>query len=78
MQLDGPTIASQYLKILTRPGKPSTVARFRERRVVTQTYYGASFRHAAAPTKPIVGVVRDKDTKKPLAGITITEPTAEQ
>ena len=22
-----------------------------------------SFRHAAAPTKPIVGVVRDKDTK---------------
>ena len=25
----------------------------------------------AGPTKPIVGVVRDKDTKKPLAGITI-------
>ena len=39
-------------------------------RIVT-TYYGATFRHAAAPTKPIVGVVRDKDTKKPLAGITI-------
>ena len=43
----------------------------------TTTYYGASFRHAAAPTKPIVGVVRDKDTKKPLAGITITAPTGQ-
>ena len=39
---------------------------------LTATYYGATFRHAAAPTKPIVGVVRDRDTKKPLAGITIT------
>jgi Carboxypeptidase regulatory-like domain len=35
------------------------------------TYYGANFRHAVAPTKPIVGVVRDKDTKKPLAGATV-------
>ncbi len=35
------------------------------------TYYGASFLHVAAPTKPIVGVVRDKDTGKPLAGVTI-------
>ncbi|MFI5457385.1 MAG: hypothetical protein ACHRXM_18225 [Isosphaerales bacterium] len=41
-----------------------------EPRIVT-TYYAASFQHVAAPTKPIVGVVRDKDTKKPLAGITI-------
>ncbi len=38
---------------------------------MTTTYYGASFRHAAAPTKPIVGVVRDTDTKKPLAGVAI-------
>ncbi|HEV3259323.1 MAG TPA: hypothetical protein VG013_20825, partial [Gemmataceae bacterium] len=35
------------------------------------TYYGSNFRHVAAPTKPIVGVVRDKDTKKPLAGVTV-------
>ena len=71
-QLDGPTIASQHLHILTRPGEAIEVTQFQgaRRRVVT-TYYGASFRHVAAPTKPIVGVVRDKDTKKPLAGITI-------
>jgi RNA polymerase sigma factor (sigma-70 family) len=74
--LDGPTIVSQYVQILTRPGKTIEVTEhegrpeYGEPRRVT-TYYGANFRHVAAPTKPIVGVVRDKDTKKPLAGVTI-------
>jgi len=75
-QLDGPTVASQQLCILTRPGEAIQVlesqgqpeARFPSR---VTTYYGAKFRLAAAPTKPIVGVVRDQDTKKPLSGITI-------
>ena len=39
------------------------------------TYYGANFRYPAAPTKPITGVVRDKDTKKPLVGVTIRSHT---
>jgi protocatechuate 3,4-dioxygenase beta subunit len=75
-QLDGPTIASQYLHILTRPGEAIEVPEHNihpgygyPRTVVT--YYGANFRHAAAPTKPVVGVARDRDTKEPLAGITI-------
>ena len=34
-------------------------------------YFGASFTHAAAPTKPVFGVVKDKDTGKPLAGVRI-------
>jgi RNA polymerase sigma factor (sigma-70 family) len=76
VQLDGPTITSQHLCILTRPGEPIQVTEhegdpeFREPSTVT-TYYGANLRHVAAPCKPIVGVVRDKDTKKPLAGITV-------
>ena len=78
VQLDGPTIASQQFGILTRPGKTMEVREYeisadpqnREQPVVA-TYYGATFKHAAAPTRPIVGVVRDKDTKKPLAGVTI-------
>jgi RNA polymerase sigma factor (sigma-70 family) len=70
-RLDGPTIVSQDLHILTRPGESIEVLQFQAPRRVVTTYYGASFRHAAAPTKPIVGVIRDKDTKKPLAGITI-------
>jgi RNA polymerase sigma factor (sigma-70 family) len=75
-RLDGPTIVSQDLHMLTRPGATIEVTEYEgkpeyndPRRVTT--YYGASFRHAAAPTKPIVGVVRDTNTQKPLAGVTI-------
>src|SRR5262249_14341213 len=34
-------------------------------------YYPANFDHFAAPTKPIVGTVREKGTGKPLPGITV-------
>jgi RNA polymerase sigma factor (sigma-70 family) len=75
-QLDGPTIASQDVRILTRPGPPIEATEFEgkpeyndPRRVTT--YFGADFRHVAAPTRPIVGVVRDQDTKKPLAGFSV-------
>ena len=33
--------------------------------------YGATFEYAAGPTKPIIGVVRDKTSGKPVAGIRI-------
>jgi RNA polymerase sigma factor (sigma-70 family) len=33
--------------------------------------YGAKFTHFARPSKPIIGTVRDKVTRKPLAGISI-------
>src|SRR5581483_8201764 len=36
------------------------------------TYHGANFEILTQPTKPVVGVVRDRDTGKPLAGVTIT------
>ena len=35
-------------------------------------YYGARFDHVAAPTRPIVGTVRDKDTGAPIPGVHIT------
>ncbi len=75
-RLDGPTIASQYLNVLTRRGETIEVLEdkgnpeYGEPRRVT-TYYVAGFRHVAAPTRPIVGVVRDKDTRRPLAGVTV-------
>ena len=34
-------------------------------------YNRPNFRHVAAPTKAVLGVVRDRDTGKPLAGVTI-------
>jgi RNA polymerase sigma factor (sigma-70 family) len=80
LRLDGPGIVSQYLHVLTRPGRKKEVLAFEgatdygESRVYT-TYYGAAFRHVVAPSKPILGTVRDKDTKKPLAGITVQSQT---
>jgi RNA polymerase sigma factor (sigma-70 family) len=67
-QLDGPGITSELLSIVTRPGE--TIAVPCEPGIVIN-YYGATFRHVASPTKPVVGVVRDTDTKKPLEGVAI-------
>ncbi len=36
------------------------------------TLYGNGFDHIAAPGRPIVGVVRDKDTGKPIPGAMVT------
>jgi RNA polymerase sigma factor (sigma-70 family) len=75
-RLDGPTVVSQHLHILTRAGErievPEYVGKpeYGEPSTVT-TYFGADFKHAAAPCRPITGVVRDKDTNKPLAGVTV-------
>jgi RNA polymerase sigma factor (sigma-70 family) len=76
VQLDGPNIVSQHLRIRTRPGESFDVPWMEADREYGHarqfhTYYGSDFRHAAGPTRPIVGVVRDKDTKKPLAGVTV-------
>jgi RNA polymerase sigma factor (sigma-70 family) len=76
VRLAGPTIASEYLHIRTRPGEAVKVGLHEADREygtprIDTTYYGANFRHVAGPTRPVVGVVRDKDTKKPLAGVTI-------
>ena len=35
------------------------------------TYYGAQFGHVAEPSRPITGVVRDKDSGQPLAGVVV-------
>jgi RNA polymerase sigma factor (sigma-70 family) len=73
--LDGPGIASQYLHFMTCPEKTINVVEYegmrgRDPRMLT-TYYGSIFQHVAAPSKTIVGVVRDKDTRQPLEGVTI-------
>jgi hypothetical protein len=64
--ISAPNIEETELQVVTRKnidakvlGKPGP------------TLYGATFEHAAGPTKPIVGVVRDKTSGKPLAGIRI-------
>jgi RNA polymerase sigma factor (sigma-70 family) len=76
VQLDGPTVASEQLHFLTRHGPAVKVTHHEGRPAdgdpaIVTTYYGADFRHVVAPTRPVVGVVRDKDTKRPLAGATV-------
>lgn len=72
LTLEGPTIARSQVSVRTRPGKPIHTLMFANKpREGRLTYYGATFDHLAAPTRPIVGLVRDKDTGKPIAGIPI-------
>jgi|GEM_PF-3027726 len=80
LRLEGPTITTRHLRVLTRAGESLRVLRWEadpqfKRAAVFVTYYGTNFRYPATPTKPIVGIVRDKNTKKPLAGVTIRNHT---
>jgi protocatechuate 3,4-dioxygenase beta subunit len=70
--LEGPTIEIQQVNVRTRPGALIQTSGFKEHPYSDRPlYYGATFDHLAGPTRPIVGVVRDKDTGKPLAGVTV-------
>src|SRR5206468_9532290 len=55
-RISAPSIATEDLHVLTRPGRPIKVTQLTSERHGTSiaTYYGASFRHAAAPTRAIV------------------------
>src|SRR5262249_26271621 len=60
LRVEEPTIATQQVKAMTRPAARTRLAP-----------HGAPFDLLALPTKPVVGVVRDKDSGKPLAGVTV-------
>jgi RNA polymerase sigma factor (sigma-70 family) len=62
--LEGPTIASSEAWVMTRQRPLPAVQRL-------TPVYAAAFRHPAAPTRLLTGVVRDRITKKPLAGVTV-------
>lgn len=67
--VEGPAIATQEVRFLTRPGETFFAARRKsEPAYGTTPLHGSIFTHTAMPTRVVVGVVRDKDTKKPLAG----------
>jgi RNA polymerase sigma factor (sigma-70 family) len=73
VEISGPTIETRHVRVMTRPG--GRIDRLEWKGYPTSgrlTYYGASFDHVAGPTTPITGVVRDKETKKPLAGAIVT------
>ena len=79
LRMSGPTIQTKEISVFTRTSDPFAVTHARGNTDWgVSLYYGAQFTHAAAPTKPVVGVVKDKDTGKPLAGVRIEcDKTAE-
>jgi hypothetical protein len=72
LRFEGPTIAISEVYVITRPC-PTVVLRRNKKRPQfgNYVYHGPTFDHVVAPTMPIVGTVRAKDTGKPLAGVTI-------
>jgi RNA polymerase sigma factor (sigma-70 family) len=73
LRLDGPTIESEYLFVMTRLGKTFRIgnARYWHPSWGPDLIHGARFEHAVAPATPVEGIVQDLDTGKPIAGVTV-------
>jgi RNA polymerase sigma factor (sigma-70 family) len=73
LRIEGPTIATQIVNVMTRKQERIRLPLTRRHpKGEAITYHGATVDVLAVPTKPVVGVVRDRDTGKPLAGVTVT------
>jgi RNA polymerase sigma factor (sigma-70 family) len=72
LRIEGPTIASAQFWAMTRAG--SGVHAPAARGYPDEpggACHGAVFDHVAVSSRPVVGVVRDRDTGKPLAGVKV-------
>ncbi|HTU92288.1 MAG TPA: sigma-70 family RNA polymerase sigma factor [Gemmataceae bacterium] len=76
LRIEGPAIATETIHVMTRPSETIRLSEDKYYPITAKiTVFGPAFDLAAAPARPIVGVVRDKDTGKPLPGITIESET---
>ncbi len=72
LTISGPAIETRDVQVMTRPGKTIVVPAWKNNPDGDKvTYHGARFDHVAAPSAPIVGVVKDADTGKPIAGAVV-------
>jgi len=70
--IEGPSIRSLRISVLTRPGPPiDIVDLYRKKAPWIERFYGAPFELNLAPSRPYEGVVRDRDTGQPIAGVKI-------
>jgi RNA polymerase sigma factor (sigma-70 family) len=74
LRIEGPAIATHDVYVMTRSGGTIHAPGYRRYEPNTDklTLYGNGFDHIAAPCRPIVGIVRDKDTGKPIPGAVVT------
>ncbi len=74
--IEGPTIVSREVRFVTRDVETVQMSTHgRENLPGATPYYGTRGTHAAAPTRPVAGVVRDQATRRPLAGVVIKSYT---
>ena len=72
IRIEGPAIRTTFERVVTRRDPTMRMPDFSPGNVIfPMTFYGARFDHVAEPSRPVVGVVRDKDTGKPLAGASV-------
>ncbi len=69
--VEGPTIATCLLNAMTRNGPEIRCIDPRSTPARTTVFHGARFASSVEPTKPVEGVVRDADTRLPIAGLRI-------
>ena len=60
LHLEGPAIATAELDVMTRAAEK------------VGNLHGASFDYLTVASRPVRGVIRDKDTRTPLAGVSVT------
>jgi RNA polymerase sigma factor (sigma-70 family) len=69
LYVEGPTIAPADLWAMTRAGEPIRVSAEQARTIERDTkLFAAKVEHIAGPGRAVVGIVRDKDTGKPIPG----------
>jgi RNA polymerase sigma factor (sigma-70 family) len=71
IKVTGPTIATSQLYVMGRDGADVRVTRHGGLTPSQVTYHARKLEFAAAPARPIQGVVRDKDTGRPVAGVAL-------
>lgn len=70
MEIEGQKIVKTWASAVTRMMKPVNNPGF-DPRFRSQQLYGANFDYVAEPSQLITGVIRDADTKEPLASVQI-------
>jgi hypothetical protein len=75
LRIEGEGIETEDVMVMTRPGDSVLVKVPKERNLAMPvtlqgryTVHGSKFTHTAGPSRPVVGVVRDLDTGKPVPG----------
>jgi RNA polymerase sigma factor (sigma-70 family) len=68
--VSGPTIATTVIYAMSRSGPEARCVnrRFMDTKALL-VFHAHQFEQAVAPTKPIEGVIRDKETGRPIAGV---------